>query len=346
MSPLFGPDPQKILSRGALAPGVVVGIEVTLTHDEHPIRLDAYAVESGGTAYGMRQVLAPDHDVRLGMPVQLRIDGKHAVIEWGDSVNLSRWKSLSTPPARGITDGRDNERRDGLFIARKKGAAATAEIVEFSQRSVAFGLGRVTDARCRITPTQGEPFEAVVPKVVAPFYASHLMAVGSVLPAWHLTGMMGEKLILDWPAAAESSPGVGVPATSDSAPPAQGLFDTSPSAWGAGSSEAGQEPNQPDSPAAPAAVPEYAAKIMSKFGVSLPTGTGSTDFDDVVPWELFVSVNHHIEWNSLKRDRAEAYAVSQGVAPGEWKAAHKRWYDRMSSDMTLMTTFGQIMSKP
>jgi len=348
LSPLFGPDPEKIRERGALGPGVIVGIEVTLTNDEHPDRLDAYAVEAGGVVYGVRQMLSPAEKVRLGMPVQLRIDGKHAVIEWGDGVNLTRWKSLGDPPLRGITDGRDNERKDGLFVARKKGAAATAEILEFTERTVVFGLGRVTDARCRITPSEGASFEAVVPKVVAPFYATHLMAVGAVLPAWHVKGMMGEKLILDWPAAAEATPGIGVAATPESAPRAGIFFDNAPTGWGAGGDSSGDAQSGSDdaTPASPPAVPAYATSLMSKFGVSLPTGTGSTEFEDVVPWELFVKVNHHIEWNELKRGAVEEYAVSQGVPPGEWKIAHKRWYDRMGSDMTLMTKFGQIMSKP
>ena len=348
LSPLFGPDPEKIRDRGTLSPGVIVGIEVTLTNDEHPDRLDAYAVEAGGVVYGIRQVLSPEQDVRLGMPVQLRIDGKHAVIEWGDRPILTRWKTLGTPPVRGITDGRDNERKDGLFIARKKGAAATAEILEFTERTVAFGLGRVTDARCRITPSEGASFEAVIPKVVAPFYASHLMSLGAVLQAWHVKGMMGEKLILDWPAAAEASPGIGVPPTPESAPRAGILFDDAPTGWGAGGDATDRDGtgSRDDAPASPPAVPAYAASLMSKFGVSLPTGTGSTEFEDVVPWDLFVKVNHHIEWNELKRGAVEEYAVSQGVPPGEWKIAHKRWYDRMSSDMTLMTKFGQIMSKP
>lgn len=350
MSPLFGPDPEKIRDRGALSPGVIVGIEVTLTNGDPPVQFDAYAVEAGGVVYGVRQMLSPAENVRLGMPVQLRIDGKHAVIEWGDGVNLTRWKSLGDPPVRGITDGRDNERKDGLFVARKKGAAATAKILEFTERTVVFGLGRVTDARCRITPSEGASFEAVVPKVVAPFYATHLMAVGAVLPAWHVKGMMGERLILDWPAAAEATPGIGVAPTPESAP--RYLFDNAPTEWGAGGdagadASGGEQSGGSDgSPASPPAMPAYASAIMSMFGVSLPTGTGSTEFEDVVPWELFVKVNHHIEWNELKRGAVEEYAVSQGVPPGEWKIAHKRWYDRMGSDMTLATTFGQIMSKP
>jgi hypothetical protein len=207
MSPLFGPSAEKVRERGTAVPGTIIGIEVRLTHDEDPVRLTAYAVEAGGTVYGVRQELSPISDVRLGMPVTLRVDGKAAVIDWGD-VSARRWKSLSAPPAAGIDDPRLGENRTGLEKVRR-GTRVTATILEFVPRSVAFGLGRVIDARCSVQPEGGSPHEATSPKIDAPFYAAHLLMVGATLVGWE-----SEKgsLVIDWPASAEADPGVGRPA--------------------------------------------------------------------------------------------------------------------------------------
>jgi hypothetical protein len=207
MSPLFGPSAEKVRERGTAVPGTIIGIEVRLTHDEDPVRLTAYAVEAGGTVYGVRQELSPISDVRLGMPVTLRVDGKAAVIDWGD-VSARRWKSLSGPPAVGIDDPRLGENRSGLEKART-GTRVTATVLEFVPRSVAFGLGRVIDARCSVQAQGGAPHEASSPKVDAPFYAAHLATVGATLVAWETAK---GALVIDWPASAEADPGIGRPA--------------------------------------------------------------------------------------------------------------------------------------
>jgi hypothetical protein len=207
MSPLFGPSADKVRERGTATPGKIVGIEIRMTHDDDPVRLDEYAVEAGGTVYGVRQSLSPVSDVRLGMPVTLRVDGKAAVIDWGEFSD-ARWKTLSTPPAAGITDPRLGDNRTGLEKART-GTRVTATVLEFVSRSVAFGLGRVLDVRCSVQADGGAPHEATSPKVDAPFYAAHLVTVGATLLAWESAK---GSLVIDWPASAEADPGVGRPA--------------------------------------------------------------------------------------------------------------------------------------
>ncbi|CAN5504806.1 hypothetical protein BH09ACT4_BH09ACT4_15150 [soil metagenome] len=211
MSPLFGPNPDKILTTGQPVPGSVTGIEVKFTHDDPRVAYAEYAVEANGTSYGIRQDLSPWGEVRLGMAVTVRVDGANAVIEWNNS-GTRRWKMLRTPPAAGITDDFDDDGNSGaLSKARRGGRGATATILELVNRSVAFGLGSTVDARVRVDPATGEPYEATVANINrVPGYATHLPVVGARLIAWETKGFMGgEGVKIDWPASAEADPGVG-----------------------------------------------------------------------------------------------------------------------------------------
>jgi len=331
MSPLFGPSAESILERGTPAPGTIVGIEVTMVgggEDSSATRIDEYAVESNGTVYGVRQWLEPLREVRLGMPVTLRVDGKAAVIEWG-TAGPSGWKSVKAP-APGITDNRaGDDRPNGLKNARKQGRAVSVEILELVKRSVMFGIAEVTDARCRVTPADGEPYEATVPKFDPPFYASHLVNVGEVVPGWQFKGLLNESLVLDWPAAAVANPGVGVAGN-------QSTAGTIPALQSAMSSD--------DSPSSEAEIPAFASGLMAKLGV--PVGDGGTDYDDVVSWDTFVQMERDIAWKGIGRKQLEEHAVSLGIPAGEWKAAEKRWQLRMGQDMGLAMKYGPAVSHP
>jgi hypothetical protein len=337
MSPLFGPSAEKVRERGTAVPGTIIGIEVRLTHDEEPVRLTSYAVEAGGTVYGVRQELSPISNVRLGMPVTLRVDGKAAVIDWGD-VSARRWKTLSEPPAVGIDDPRLGENRTGLEKART-GTRVTATVLEFVPRSVAFGLGQVIDARCSVQAEGGAPHEASSPKVDAPFYAAHLATVGATLVAWETAK---GALVIDWPASAEAYPGVGRPAER----PLPGRGAPGQLAGGAAGTVApGEEPAEAAAPA----IPAFAQKLLGRAGVpeaGAAAGQGASDAEDVVSWETFLDVQHQIDWGPLKKQAIEDYAVSRGVPAGEWPAAQRRWQLRMGSDPTMMVEYGLRMSRP
>lgn len=341
MSPLFGPSAETILERGTPAPGTIVGIEVTLVgggEDSSATRIDEYAVESNGTVYGVRQWLEPVREVRLGMPVTLRVDGKAAVIEWGTG-GPSGWKSVKAPEP-GITDNRaGDDRPNGLKNARKQGRAATVEILEFVKRSVMFGIAEVTDARCRVTPAGGEPYEATVPKIDPPFYASHLITVGAVVPGWQFKGLLSESLVLDWPAAAEANPGVGIAGTASTAATIPGLQSVMSAEDSSDSSDPSDDPSSPE-------IPAFAAGLMAKLGVTLPAGDGATDYDDVVSWDTFVQMERDIAWKGIGRKQLEEHALSLGIPAGEWKAAEKRWQQRMGSDMGLAMKYGPAVSHP
>ena len=206
MSPLFGAGAENVVRRGTPAQGRIIGIAIRYSHDNPPVRRDEYAVESNGEIYGIRQRLSPEDEVRLGMNVGLRIDGKAAVIEWGDG-GIGRWKSLGTPPAPGIDD--DSE---GLGVARKKWKAATVTVLSLTPSGVTPGAGTALDLVVNVVIPGDKPYETTIAKITPAHYATHLVALGTVIPAWVNPDRL-DKVQVDWAAGAAASPGVGLPST-------------------------------------------------------------------------------------------------------------------------------------
>ena len=339
MSPLFGPDAGRVQLEGTRTPGTLVGIQVGVTSEEESSRFSEYAVEAGGTVYGIRQDLAPDDQIRLGMPVTLVVHGTAAVIEWGDS-GTYRWKMLKAPPAPGIVDDLDDNDNRGAMNRIRRGTAASVTLLEFSVRSVALGLGEAVDVLVRAIPVGGEPYETTIKKIGSvPGYAAHLPVIGATLPAWVRSGLLGgESLVIDWAAAANADPGVGkAPAP---LPGRGGLLGNL-----AGGAMGTVAPGSEAETAEPA-VPAFAQKLMGRAVASPPPPAGAGTEDDVVSWETFLDVQHQIDWGPLKKKEIEGYAVSRGVPAGEWPAAQRRWQLRMGSDMALMTEYGQRMARP
>lgn len=360
MSPLFGPDAGRVQLKGTRTPGTIIGIETNVTSEESSTRYCEYAVEAGGTVYGIRQDLSPDDEIRLGMPVTLAIDGTSAVIEWGDS-GTNRWKMLKTPPAPGISDDLDGSGNRGAMKRIRRGTAVTVSVLGFSVRKVALGLGESVDASVRVVPDGGgEPFDATIPAMQqAPGYAAHLPVIGATLPGWIKSGLLGgESVVIDWAAAANADPGVGRPP----APlPGQrgGLLgqlaggsagsgthdDDAAGSDAAGSGAAGSGAAGDSADPAMPVIPAFAQNLLSRAGVP-EAGGGAGGIEDVVSWETFLDVQHQIDWGPLKKKEIEGYAVSRGVPAGEWPAAQRRWQMRMSSDATLIAEYGARMSKP
>ena len=320
MSPLFGASAENVLSRGTPAQGRIIGIAIRYTHDDPPVRLDEYAVESNGEIYGIRQHLRPDSDVRLGMSVGLRIDGKAAVIEWGDG-DTHRWKTLGTPPAPGIDD--DTE---GLGGARKKWRSASVTVLALTPRSVLFGMGSVLDLTVNVAIPGEEPYETTIPKISPAHYATHLVAVGTVVPAWVNPGRL-DKVQVDWAAGAAASPGVGMPpAMPDSAREPISMMSVDAGTTAAASGDL------PDVP-----VPGF----LSKLGV---TSSTPDEVEDAVPWETFIAAFKATGNGAKQGAEADALAVAAGVPAGEWDAVQARWMKRISRDMKLGIAFGQALN--
>lgn len=211
MSPLFGPKPEAVLTRGTPGQGTIVGIRISYSHDDPPERLDDYAVLVNGTTYGVRQSLMPEGEVRLGMSVPVRVDGSALVIEWGD-VQTYGWKSLSKVPASGI----DDDSR-GLGAARKKWTPATITLGAVSTRAVLMGLASVNDVAVEVAAAGEPPYETVIKKVQPAHYATHLLAPGTVVPGWIKPGRL-DTVLIDWAAAALATPGVGAASALPDAP--------------------------------------------------------------------------------------------------------------------------------
>lgn len=273
MSPLFGPDPYTLQTTGTPVPGHIVGIEVKTTNEESSERFHEYAVEAGGTVYGIRQELSPANEVRLGMPVTLRVTGKNAVIEWKDS-GTGRWKMLRTPPAAGILDDHDETHEGAMSKAQRGGRSATVTILELQTRKVAMGLSSTLDASVRVDPAQGTPYEATIPSINrVPHYAAHLPVIGARLPAWETRGFMGgEGLLIDWAAAATAEPGIDAPPAdlpTGSGMLGGGLFGGQPQATAM--SMGGEVPSGAAEEAPEPEIPEYAKKLMRRFGVNPDT---------------------------------------------------------------------------
>ena len=324
MSPLFGASAETILSRGTPAHGRIIGIAIRYTHDDPPVRLDEYAIESNGEIYGIRQHLSPDGDVRLGMSVGLRIDGKAAVIEWGDG-GTHRWKALGTPPAPGIDD--DTE---GLAGARKKWRPATVTVIGPTPRSVMFGMASVLDLTVAVAISGEEPYETTIPKISPAHYATHLVAPGTVIPAWVNPGRL-DKVQVDWAAGAASNPGVGVP----SALP--GRSESPTSLMGSGNEAPASAAPEPAATPADFEVPGFLAKL----GV---TSTTPDQVEDAVPWDTFIAVFKATGNGTIQGADADALATAAGVPAGDWDAAQSRWMKRISRDMKLGMAFGQAIN--
>lgn len=347
MSPLFGPDAGRVQLKGTRTPGTIIGIETNVTSEESSTRYCEYAVEAGGTVYGIRQDLAPDDEIRLGMPVTLVVDGTAAVIEWGDS-GTHRWKMLKTPPAAGISDDLDGSGNRGAMKRIRRGTAVTVTVLGFSVRKVALGLGESVDAAVRVVPDGGgEPFDATIPAMQqGPGYAAHLPVIGATLPGWIKSGLLGgESVVIDWAAAANADPGVGRPPAP--LPGQRGGLLGQLAGGGAGSGTGDDDSAAGDDSADDAmpTIPAFAQKLLGRAGVP-EAGAGAGGIEDVVSWETFLDVQHQIDWGPLKKKEIEDYAVSRGVPAGEWPAAQRRWQVRMGSDATLIAEYGARMSKP
>lgn len=109
-----GPPADKILAKGAPAPGRITGIRVRYVSDgDSDRRVDEYRVEHPAGTAGIRQILRPDDIVRLGMDVDLVVLDGAAVIDWATTgsrlgfdgtVEEHRFKALKEPPEPGLVD--------------------------------------------------------------------------------------------------------------------------------------------------------------------------------------------------------------------------------------------------
>lgn len=310
-----GPSGEKVLAKGAARPGRITGIEVHHVSDGDSSRLQhEYAVELAGATIGVRQWLAPDEHLRLGMEVVAVVLDGAAVIDWAatgaqhgfsGTTELHRFKALKRAPAPGIVD-----HEPAVGSARKKGEPASISITALDERSVLGGLAQTLQATVTVVIDGTEPYQAEVKQVVVPGYASHLLEVGRTLPGFVSLRRL-DKPVIDWAAAANAEPGVGVG-------PARPRRGSAPE-------EAAGTPLD-DGQGVRAAVDAAAGAGQLIGGIDLAT---------------YVAVEVGLQRDRVRPDGHNAYAASFGVPPGTWAQASAAWQAAIRTDWKLGAAFGE-----
>lgn len=204
----------KILERGQLVGGRIVGIHISYRRDpENNVRFSQseYAIEVHTAApfvAGVQQSLWPDSNVRLGMEVAVRVVEREAVIDWHATCGgrpSEHTKVLSKPPGPGIVD----EHHD-LEAARRKWTHADCTILGAQPHRSRLGLQPSLHIDIGVEAPGMQPFSVALEKVSVPFYATHLCGPGTRLPVWVRSGH-SIAIQIDWPEAAMAFPGVGWP---------------------------------------------------------------------------------------------------------------------------------------
>lgn len=300
----------RLLAKGTPVQGTIVGLHVWESGggEDSPVILhEAYAVEAEGRLYAVHQNLHPKFEVRLGMPVELRVDGDKAVIAWGRYQEAEGWKPHKKAPERGIRD--DRKPYTKVVSVRGVWTPARVEIGGTRERKALFGLTRATDV---VATARFDGGEHVVElrKHPAPYYATHLYAEGTTLPGW----IAGQRLIIDWQAAVEQQPGVGV-APSPLAPTSERI--------------AFMDKLMEPKPVKP--VPEAGERARTK--------------DGGITWETFLEVSQALARENVDTvETADTVAQRYGLGAGEWAGAQLAWLGKLKRNPARAFQYGQAMN--
>ena len=222
-----GVDPDEVMAKGHSGEGRIIGIssvrEESVGEDFDPSRRRLRRRRALKLTVRRRRRTDPDPDrtVRLEMDVRvMHLDGK-AIIDWkatcGGEINWIRL--LKEPPAATIVDATSK-----LDKARRKGLPGSVTITGASIVDAMMGLRQVLRLDLVVRPDGVEAYDSTQTDVDVPHYASHLIDVGAVLPAWIDARRLrqGEDRLAHghdgrprgrcapsrcWPASATSSPG-------------------------------------------------------------------------------------------------------------------------------------------
>ena len=312
--------PEQVFERGEEAVGRLVGIDIGETSTEtSTVRVDDYAVQVGGPAgftSGIRQRLDPERLVRLGMVVTVRhLDGR-AVIDWAATCGGKGYQGggalLKSPPAEGIVDS-----TLGLDKVQRKGVAATVIVTGAAIRDAMLGLSQVLALDLAVTAEGVDGYDTQLTKVEVPHYASHLAEVGALLPAWVRPNRL-DRVVIDWPAAAMASPGVGQASSA--------VLD------GLGNVFTGHQGDEPIN----------AMQVADDRPIAAGVGAGHVPIDGV-DFDCWVAVEAGLIRDRVAPGDYDTYAQGYGVAPGAWAGAVAGWQQRMMSDWRLGAAYGEAI---
>jgi len=300
---------ERLLRNGTRSRGRIVGIRVRYAGDSDSATLRyEFAVDvtpSAGERFraGIRQRLQHGDRVRLGQEILVRHDDRHrkAIIDWpemlrqwgleGADVHEMGWRTLRHPPEEGIDD---------TTLRKRKGEHADAEIVSATRLEGLFGLSENFEIVLRAGTRQ-----LVAKREYVPIYARHLVDPGVIVPV----AIDGDRVRVDWPAAAEARPG-------SSAPPAPAAA-------------------KPEEPAE--TVTATPSIDVEQTVAAAPVG----DSVEGVSFDTWVEVEAGLAHDRVAPDGYDEYAQRHGVPAGGWAAASAAWHGRMLSDWTVGARFGE-----
>ncbi|MEO6629898.1 MAG: hypothetical protein ABIP03_15170 [Aquihabitans sp.] len=313
--------PEHVFERGEEAVGRLVGIDIGETSAEDAaVRVDDYALHVGGSAgftCGIRQRLDPDRLVRLGMAITVRhLDGR-AVIDWAATCGGTGYQGggalLKTPPTEGIVDA-----TLGLDKMQRKGVAATVLVTGAAIRDAMLGLSQVLALDLAVTAEGVAGYDTQLTKVQVPHYASHLVEVGAMLPAWVRLNRL-DRVVIDWPAAAMASPGVGQASSV--------VLD------GLGNVFTGRQGDEHAN----------AVQVVDDRPIAAEVDGGHVPIDGV-DFDCWVAVGAGLIGDRVAPGDYDAYAQGYGVAPGAWAGAAAGWQQRMMGDWRLGAAYGEAIA--
>lgn len=326
------PKPEKIAEQGQRETGRIVGIlvrnETDSNDQKEQVELYAVALSIGTLAVG--QQLLPLEGVRLGMEVVAIHHEGIAVIDWaatcGGEAPYYRWYTPKKVPPSGITDERLK-----LDRARRQ-TSAVATIRKAEARDAFMGASKALALDVTVEGDGIDAYDTELAKVKVPFYASHLVEVGTRLPVWVKPGRL-DKVTVDWPAAAEAEPGVGRPPSAVLAE-VRTLFGGAHAATsGTGGSGLG------------------GGMGMGGGGMGMGGGTevGPADTSQYPPLEgldfdTWIEVQAGLAHDRIPPAGYDEYAQQHGVAPGTWASADAAWHKLLrSGDWRLGMAYGEAM---
>jgi hypothetical protein len=299
----------RLLRNGTRSRGRIVGIRVRYTGDSDSATLRyEYAVDvtpSAGERFriGVRQRLQHGDRVRLGQEVLVRHNDRHskAIIDWpemlrqwgldGAEVHEMGWRTLRHPPDEGIDD---------TTLRKLKGERTDAEIVRAARLEGLFGLSENFEIVLRAGTRQ-----VLAKREYVPIYARHLVDPGVTVPV----AIDGDRVRVDWSAAAEARPGSAEP------------------------------------PAPAAAKPEEAVEtVATSPSIPVEQAVAEAPVDDSVEgvsFDTWVDVEAGLAHDRVPPDDYDEYAQRHGVPAGRWAGAAAAWHGRVMSDWTVGARYGE-----
>ena len=197
-----------VVAHGRSDQATVVGMLVT-GGGGRPRTID-YALDVDAPApfrAAVRLSSRPPMVVRLGTTLQVLHLDSRVVVDWlgSGADEVVETRPLKAAPAPDIED-----RTLGLGPIQISGVPAQATVESAEVRPASRGDGPGLHLALFVERHGLSGYGTEVTLTHVPHYADHLCAVGRTLPVWLLPGHP-DDLVIDWPAAATSEPGLGEP---------------------------------------------------------------------------------------------------------------------------------------